>query len=151
MTEIVAELRSLPFVEELHSLKASNEKMFGEIKRIGDAVATIDGIASSVAEVKKNIEDKVDSLGKSISQGVVVAVDDLKREIKSLGQDISEDQRKKFEEEQYATPLSAYLSAIAESRKLIKQGAMPDIDRASALILDDFRNGRLGRLSIERP
>ena len=64
---------------------------------------------------------------------------------------ITEDQIRKFEEEQYSTPLSAYLSAIAESRKLIKQGAMPDIDRASALILDDFRNGRLGRLSIERP
>lgn len=64
---------------------------------------------------------------------------------------ITEDQIRKFEEEQYSTPLSAYLSAIAESRKLIKQGAMPDIDRASALILDDFRNGRLGRLTIERP
>lgn len=96
MTEIVAELRGLPIVEELHSLKASNEKVFGEIKRIGDAVATIDGILSSVAEVRKNIEDKVDSLAKSISQGIVVAVDDLKREINSLGQDISDDQRKKF-------------------------------------------------------
>ena len=64
---------------------------------------------------------------------------------------ITDEQIRKFEEEQYSTPLSAYLSAIAESRKLIKQGAMPDIDRASALILDDFRNGRLGRLSIERP
>ncbi|RKM57504.1 ribosome biogenesis GTPase YlqF [Butyrivibrio sp. CB08] len=64
---------------------------------------------------------------------------------------ISEEQLIKFEEEQYATKLSAVLSAIAENRKLIKQGAVPDIDRASALLLDDFRNGRLGRLSLERP
>ena len=64
---------------------------------------------------------------------------------------ITDEQIRHFEEEQYATPLSAYLSAIADNRKLIKQGAQPDIDRASALLLDDFRNGRLGRLSIERP
>ena len=64
---------------------------------------------------------------------------------------ITDEQIRHFEEEQYATPLSAYLSAIAANRKLIKQGAQPDIDRASALLLDDFRNGRLGRLSIERP
>jgi ribosome biogenesis GTPase A len=43
------------------------------------------------------------------------------------------------------------LSAIAANRKLIKQGAVPDIDRASSLLLDDFRNGRLGRLSLEKP
>ena len=65
--------------------------------------------------------------------------------------DITDEQIKEFEEVPYATPLSAVLSAIAANRKLIKQGAEPDIDRASALLLDDFRNGRLGRLSLERP
>ncbi len=64
---------------------------------------------------------------------------------------ITEEQLLRFEEEQYSTKLSAVLSAIAENRKLIKQGATPDIDRASALLLDDFRNGRLERLSLERP
>ena len=56
-----------------------------------------------------------------------------------------------FENEQYATRYSAVLSAIASERKLIKQGAVPDTDRAAALLLDDFRNGRLGRLSLEKP
>ena len=64
---------------------------------------------------------------------------------------ITDEQLSMFEQEQYATKLSAVLSAIAANRKLIKQGAVPDIDRASALILDDFRNGRLGRLSLEIP
>ena len=64
---------------------------------------------------------------------------------------ISEEQIREFEEQPYATPLSAVLSAIAENRKLIKQGAEPDITRAANLLLDDFRNGRLGRISLERP
>ncbi len=64
---------------------------------------------------------------------------------------ISDEQIREFGEEPYATPLSAVLSAIATNRKLIKQGAEPDITRAANLLLDDFRNGRLGRLSLERP
>ncbi len=64
---------------------------------------------------------------------------------------ITDEALAEFEQQQYATKYSAYLSAIADSRKLIKQGAEPDIDRAAALLLDDFRNGRLGRLSLERP
>lgn len=56
-----------------------------------------------------------------------------------------------LEQEQYATKESAVLSAIAINRKCFKQGAAPDMDRAAALLLDDFRNGRLGRISLERP
>jgi ribosome biogenesis GTPase A len=51
----------------------------------------------------------------------------------------------------YATPASAVLSAIAINRKCFKQGAVPDMDRAAALLLDDFRNGRLGSISLEKP
>jgi ribosome biogenesis GTPase A len=43
------------------------------------------------------------------------------------------------------------LYAIAYKRKILKQGAKPDIERASALLLDDFRNGRLGNITLERP
>ncbi len=64
---------------------------------------------------------------------------------------ITDEQIRGFESEEYATPLSAVLSVIAVNRKLIKQGARPDIERASALLLDDFRNGRLGKLTLERP
>ena len=64
---------------------------------------------------------------------------------------ITDEQLSEFLEDQYANEFSAVLSAIAENRKLIRQGAVPDIDRASSLLLDDFRNGRLGRLSLEKP
>ncbi len=64
---------------------------------------------------------------------------------------IRKEQLSEFLEDQYDNEFSAVLSAIAANRKLIKQGAVPDIDRASSLLLDDFRNGRLGKLSLERP
>lgn len=64
---------------------------------------------------------------------------------------ITDEQIIDYESEEYATHLGAVLSAIAVNRKLIKQGARPDIERASALLLDDFRNGRLGNLTLERP
>lgn len=41
--------------------------------------------------------------------------------------------------------------AIAENRKCLKKGGEPDYDKAAAIIIDDFRSGRLGRISIERP
>ncbi len=64
---------------------------------------------------------------------------------------INEQQVDELLEEQYATYGSAVLTAVAVNRKCFKQGATPDIDRAAALLLDDFRNGRLGRISLERP
>lgn len=41
------------------------------------------------------------------------------------------------------------LYATARNRNLIKRKAEPDYDRASALILDDFRSGKLGGLTLE--
>ncbi|MCR5403819.1 MAG: ribosome biogenesis GTPase YlqF [Butyrivibrio sp.] len=64
---------------------------------------------------------------------------------------ITDEEISEFQNEPYQTPLSAVLTAIARSRKLLKQGAEPDIDRAASLVLDDFRNGRLGKISLERP
>ena len=68
-----------------------------------------------------------------------------------LKYEISDEQKCLFETEQYETPESSILRAIAENRNLIKQGGLPDIDRARAMLLDDFRNGRLGKISLERP
>ena len=43
------------------------------------------------------------------------------------------------------------LRAIALNRKCLKTGGEPDTDKAARLLLHDFRNGALGRLSLERP
>ncbi len=41
------------------------------------------------------------------------------------------------------------LGLIAEKRALIKKGGEADMDKASILILDDFKNGRLGKITLE--
>lgn len=46
---------------------------------------------------------------------------------------------------------SDILLAIAQNRGCIKSGNEPDYDKAAFLLLDDFRNARLGKISIEKP
>ena len=43
------------------------------------------------------------------------------------------------------------LRKIAISRNLLKAGSEPDYQRASKMVLDDFRNGKTGRISLETP
>ena len=43
------------------------------------------------------------------------------------------------------------LADIAESRKCYTKGENLDLEKAAAILLDDFRAGRLGRISLEQP
>ena len=43
------------------------------------------------------------------------------------------------------------LQGIAQSRHCLVKGNELDTEKAAALMLDDFRNGRLGRLTLEYP
>lgn len=43
------------------------------------------------------------------------------------------------------------LDNIAVSRGCIRKGGESDIDKAAAIVIDDFRSGRLGRISLEVP
>lgn len=42
-------------------------------------------------------------------------------------------------------------AAIARHRGLIRSGGRPDVDKVAALVLKEFRTGRLGRFTLERP
>ena len=43
------------------------------------------------------------------------------------------------------------LRRIAESRHCLVRGSELDVEKAAVILLDDFRNGRLGRLTLELP
>ena len=43
------------------------------------------------------------------------------------------------------------LIEISGKRGCLKRGGEPDYEKAAGIILDDFRSGRLGRISLERP
>ena len=41
------------------------------------------------------------------------------------------------------------LAAIGRRRGILKKGSEVDMARTASLLLDDFRSGRLGRISLE--
>jgi ribosome biogenesis GTPase A len=43
------------------------------------------------------------------------------------------------------------LEKIAANRKMLMSGGKPDIERAAITLLDEFRAGKLGRISLEKP
>lgn len=43
------------------------------------------------------------------------------------------------------------LEGVARNRACVKKGNMPDCSRAAAMLLEDFRSGRLGRITLEKP
>ena len=45
----------------------------------------------------------------------------------------------------------ALLLEIARARRLLKKGGEPDAERAAAMLIDDCRNGRIGRISLDLP
>lgn len=43
------------------------------------------------------------------------------------------------------------IEAVAAKRGCLKRGAMVDYEKVAGIILDDFRNGRIGRITLELP
>ncbi|MDE7250376.1 MAG: 50S ribosome-binding GTPase, partial [Lachnospiraceae bacterium] len=43
------------------------------------------------------------------------------------------------------------LESICISRKCFQKGEQPDILRASGMVLEDFRSGRIGKITLEHP
>lgn len=56
----------------------------------------------------------------------------------------------KYNVEEDAAPYGM-IARIAESRHCLVRGNELDTEKASVLLMDDFRNGRLGRLTLEYP
>ncbi len=41
------------------------------------------------------------------------------------------------------------LALICENRRCYKKGQEPDYEKAAAILVDDFRSGRIGRITLE--
>ena len=50
--------------------------------------------------------------------------------------------------EEEVTPVEM-LALICENRRCYKKGQEPDYEKAAAILLDDFRSGRIGRITLE--
>lgn len=54
------------------------------------------------------------------------------------------------EDGQIKTP-EMMLEHICENRKCYKKGQEPDYEKAASVLVDDFRSGRIGRITLEMP
>ena len=46
-------------------------------------------------------------------------------------------------------PLSELLERVAKSRKCYGKGEVLDLEKAASILIEDFRNGRIGRMTLE--
>lgn len=49
-----------------------------------------------------------------------------------------------------SNPYYELLKVFAEKKQMLKQGATPDIERIAKAILVDYRNGRIGKITLEK-
>jgi ribosome biogenesis GTPase A len=43
------------------------------------------------------------------------------------------------------------MDGIAEKRRFLGRGGVPDLHKVSEILLNEFRSGKLGRISLETP
>ncbi len=70
--------------------------------------------------------------------------------IKHLSQRYAYVIKERYAIEDMSAPLEI-LKGIASNRRCYKKGEELDLDKAAAMFIDDFRSGKLGRISLEWP
>lgn len=64
---------------------------------------------------------------------------------------ITEDIFEEKDEETFSTPQSLMMDHIARKRGCLKQGGETDYFKTAGVILDDFRSGKIGKITLEKP
>lgn len=59
--------------------------------------------------------------------------------------------RYQIEEEGQTLTAQEVIEIVCENRKCYKKGQEPDYEKAASLVVDDFRSGRIGRITLEEP
>ena len=57
--------------------------------------------------------------------------------------------QERYEADRAGKPIEI-LEAVAESRKCYAKGEQLDLGKAAGILIDDFRSGKLGRITLER-
>lgn len=81
----------------------------------------------------------------------ILNVDEMSLElIRYLQQDYADALCERYALEACEDPLKV-LEGVAANRSCVKKGGGPDLSKAAALILDEFRSGAIGRITLEKP
>ena len=99
-------------------------------------------------EVGRNLA-LIGSMNDEILQMTELAADLIGYLLKYYRDELAE--RYQMEEfDDMTTPLKV-LTHVCENRKCYKKGQEPDYEKASSIVMDDFRSGRIGRITLEFP
>ena len=90
----------------------------------------------------------IGSLGEGIADPVLLARELLKELSVRHGAHLMERYGCAFSPEEDPREM---LLRVADARKIVKAGGEPDEERTAALVLNEFRSGKIGRISLERP
>ncbi len=88
----------------------------------------------------------IGSMNDDILQKTELALELLDYLIKHYREPLLERYQIKVEEK--LAPMQA-LTLICENRKCYKKGQEPDYEKTAALLIDDFRSGKIGRITLE--
>lgn len=81
----------------------------------------------------------------------ILNIDDLSLElIRILQEKYPNVLRERYQTEENQTP-AEILGDIAQNRNCVKKGNELDYGKAAALVIDEFRSGRLGKITLEFP
>ncbi len=86
----------------------------------------------------------------SINDNILSITDVAYEFIKFLNSNYCNSLGERYNVNDCADPAVA-LMQIAENRACIKKGGEVDVDKAAAILMDEFRSGKLGRISLETP
>ncbi len=70
--------------------------------------------------------------------------------IKILTNDYPGKLQERYDVDETMKPIDI-LEAVAIKRGCLKKGELVDIDKAAAILIDDFRSGKIGKISLEKP
>ena len=97
-------------------------------------------------------DDKQAALKLAFTGAIKDAVTDVEELAYELGGFLKESCPERLKERYKLDTLDGnILELIAKKRGMMLSGGIPDTERAAAALLDEYRSGKIGRISLERP
>ena len=97
-------------------------------------------------------DDKQAALKLAFTGAIKDDVTDVESLAAELGAILAENYPERLKERYKLDSLEGSIpELIAKKRGMMRSGGVPDTERAAAALLDEYRSGKIGRISLERP
>ena len=97
-------------------------------------------------------DDKQAALKLAFTGAIKDGVTDIEELAYELGKYLAENYPERLKERYKLDSLDGIITElIAKKRGMMLSGGVPDTERAAAALLDEYRSGKIGRITLERP